>query len=137
MVLRDHAADRSFLRVGFCKGCGGGGVSEVILKPCPFCGGKPVKQKEGLSEVYGYADRVSYTCKDCGCTRGAQGISGNGYADNSTVEARALERWNTRVALVELPKLWISNESGASEQAAVQVLNACREALTKAGVTVK
>lgn len=68
-----------------------------IIKPCPFCGAQPLKQRTGLSEVHAYADKVVYTCPKCGCSRGAIGdTSKGGYADNSTVEARALEQWNMR-----------------------------------------
>lgn len=66
--------------------------------PCPFCGQKPVKQRKPTDERDGYADHVFYVCQGCGCSMGASGISGKGgYADNSTVEKRALDKWNTRV----------------------------------------
>lgn len=67
-----------------------------ILLPCPFCGGEPVKSRASGDERDGYANCVSYTCKGCGCTRSAKGISGKGYADNTTVEERAFNAWNTR-----------------------------------------
>lgn len=67
------------------------------VKPCPFCGAQPIKERVGLSEVYAYADKVTFRCQECGCARGAIGDhSKGGYADNSTVEDRALEAWNTR-----------------------------------------
>jgi len=67
------------------------------LKPCPFCGTKPEKKKKGLGDQYGYADQVTYLCPKCGCSQSARGItSGYGYADNSTVEKRALTAWQTR-----------------------------------------
>ncbi len=70
-------------------------VSE--LKPCPFCGGTPVKRRSSGDERDGYADRVSYACPSCGCSQGAIGdTSKGGYADNSKVESQALARWNTR-----------------------------------------
>lgn len=39
--------------------------------------------------------------------------------------------------VIELPKLWISNESGASEQAACQTLNACKQAIESTGLGLK
>lgn len=69
------------------------------MKDCPFCGKKPWRQRVGMSEVYAYADKVIYTCSGCGITRGAMGdVSKAGYADNSTVEARAFAAWNMRPA---------------------------------------
>lgn len=38
---------------------------------------------------------------------------------------------------INLPKLWISNDSGASEQAACQTLNACKEAIESTGLGLK
>lgn len=69
------------------------------LKGCPFCGGTPKMVKDSGDERNAYADRVSFVCQSCGCSRGACGdTSKRGYADNSTVEQRALSAWNTRVA---------------------------------------
>lgn len=75
-------------------------IDGVSLLPCPFCGGKPVKKTSSGDERDGYAEHVSYQCSTCGCTRGACGDSSKGgYADNSKVEATALEAWNTRALL--------------------------------------
>lgn len=72
-------------------------MSNVELLPCPFCGGEASKESKGLGDAYAYASEVSYTCKSCGCSRAATGdTSKGGYADNSTVEKRALKAWNTR-----------------------------------------
>jgi hypothetical protein len=70
---------------------------DVELKPCPFCGGKPHMSRRGLSEVHAYADEVKIQCGTCSVYRSAMGdTSKPGYADNSTVEARVIEKWNTR-----------------------------------------
>ena len=70
------------------------------LKPCPFCGGKPIKEKARLDERFGYAETVTYRCVGCGCTRSARGDDSNGgYADNTKVEKNALEAWNRRANL--------------------------------------
>lgn len=47
--------------------------------------------------------------------------------------------WNAAfdAVVIELPKLWISNESGASEQAACQTLNACKQAIESTGLGLK
>lgn len=72
-------------------------MSEVKLKNCPFCGSKPTIARSSLNESYAYADRVVYCCAGCGVSCGAVGdYSKPGYADNSTVEARAFEEWNKR-----------------------------------------
>jgi len=72
------------------------------LKPCPFCGTLPEKKRTGLDERFAYADVVTYECPECGCSRSARGdTSKGGYADNSTVEKRAIERWNQRAPLQE------------------------------------
>lgn len=65
--------------------------------PCPFCGGKAQRFKAGLDERFSYADEVKYSCNSCSYGLAARGdTSKPGYANNSTVEARALERWNRR-----------------------------------------
>ena len=72
-------------------------MTDTELLPCPFCGGKPSVRRASGDERDGYAAHVSYVCSGCGCAKGACGDSGKGgYADNSTVEARAVESWNTR-----------------------------------------
>ena len=72
-------------------------MSDIKMKPCPFCGSDAEKKTEGLSEVYAYANQVTYSCKSCGCSKSAMGdTSKGGYADNSTTEVRALESWNKR-----------------------------------------
>lgn len=74
------------------------------LKPCPFCGGTPVKRRSSGDERDGYADRVSYACPSCGCSQGAIGdTSKGGYADNSKVEEAALAKWNTRTPATTCP----------------------------------
>ena len=75
------------------------------LLPCPFCGGKPELRRVGLSEVFAYADRVIINCSECGVSRGSIGdTSKPGYADNSGVERRAVELWNTRAPLDKEPQ---------------------------------
>lgn len=72
-------------------------MSDTKLLPCPWCGGSPKRVFKHLSEVYAYADSVRYECRDCLSSRGAVGdTSKPGYADNSTVEERAIVAWNTR-----------------------------------------
>lgn len=74
------------------------------LADCPFCGGKPEKKVKNLDERYGYAMRVAYQCSACGCERFAMGDTRKGgYADNSTVEARAMTAWNTRAKAAPEP----------------------------------
>lgn len=67
------------------------------LKPCPFCGGSPVRESVTLDERFAYAEQITYRCAGCGCARSAKGdTSKGGYADNSTVEKRAIKAWNQR-----------------------------------------
>lgn len=74
----------------------GSGLSELVRR-CPFCGGLAKRHYEYGDERTGYADRVFYRCEDCSVQRGARGdTSKGGYADNSTVEERALAAWNQR-----------------------------------------
>jgi Lar family restriction alleviation protein len=74
-------------------------MEEKQLKPCPFCGSSPKREKETLDERFAYADRVTFRCTGCGVSISAVGdTSKPGYADNRTVEARALEAWNRRAA---------------------------------------
>jgi Lar family restriction alleviation protein len=69
------------------------------LKPCPFCGGKPKIHKKELDERFAYANEVTVQCSSCGCSRSAVGdTSKPGYADNSSTEKRAIEKWNRRTA---------------------------------------
>jgi hypothetical protein len=70
------------------------------LLPCPFCGTQPKPPRtETLDERFGYADQVTIQCPSCLCARGARGdTSKPGYADNSTVEQRAIAAWNRRSA---------------------------------------
>jgi Lar family restriction alleviation protein len=68
-----------------------------LLRPCPFCGGNPTIARKGLSEVVAYADEVAIQCTKCGARKSAVGdYSKPGYADNSTVQQRAIAAWNTR-----------------------------------------
>ena len=69
-----------------------------IPKPCPFCGGTPEVRYEIGDERNGYSHEVTYRCRGCGCSTVTKGIQGrrSNYADNSTVEARALAAWNRR-----------------------------------------
>ena len=68
------------------------------FKPCPFCGGKPRREMHSGNERNAYADCVSYVCTGCGCRQSAMGdTSKPGYADNTKIEAQALEKWNRRV----------------------------------------
>jgi Lar family restriction alleviation protein len=65
--------------------------------PCPFCGGRSLREKTTLDERFGYADKVTYRCAGCGVSVSAAGdTSKGGYADNSAVEERALTAWNRR-----------------------------------------
>jgi len=64
--------------------------------PCPFCGATPTIEREALDERFAYANVVTIRCA-CGCSISAHGdASKPGYADNSTTEQRAIERWNRR-----------------------------------------
>lgn len=69
----------------------------IELKKCPFCGSEPKIIREDLDERFSYAKKVTYKCPSCLCERSAIGVIGkSGYADNSTVEKRALDSWQTR-----------------------------------------
>lgn len=83
------------------------------LKPCPLCRGRANKTRTSLGERCGYADKVKIQCVICGCSIEAVGEdSKNGsYADNSTVEKRAIAAWNTR-----------ANAPNKHEQALLDVL---------------
>ncbi|NML34886.1 Lar family restriction alleviation protein [Paraburkholderia antibiotica] len=71
--------------------------ARASLSSCPFCGGHANLYKEGLDERFAYADRITYRCSGCGASVSAMGIIPHGgYADNSTVEKRALDAWNRR-----------------------------------------
>ena len=81
-------------------------MTEQTLLSCPFCGAHPTKTKESLDERYAYADVVIYECPQCACRRSAVGdTSKPGYADNSTVEMRALAAWNRRAHPVDAPRV--------------------------------
>lgn len=70
---------------------------EPMLLPCPFCGGKAALGKTTLDERFGYAQEVAAYCTFCATSKKAVGdTSKAGYADNSTVEARAITAWNRR-----------------------------------------
>ena len=55
-------------------------MSEIKLKPCPFCGGKASIHK------WKYADDYDVTCESCGVM----------VDKNYMSEAEAAEAWNTR-----------------------------------------
>ncbi|MBF8177845.1 Lar family restriction alleviation protein [Herminiimonas contaminans] len=75
---------------------------KTVLKPCPFCAGNPKHIRNSLDERYGYAVSVTYECQSCGVAKSAIGDTTKpGYADNSTVEQRAMAAWNTRTAPVD------------------------------------
>ena len=66
-------------------------------KPCPFCGGEPEKLRRNLGDHYAYAEEVTYRCTSCGCEMTTMGTVARGeYADNSTVDQRAITAWNRR-----------------------------------------
>lgn len=72
-------------------------MSKQELKLCPFCGIAPLKKSETLDERYAYARLVKYECPKCNCSQRAMGdTSKGGYADNSTVDERALAAWQQR-----------------------------------------
>lgn len=67
------------------------------IKPCPFCGGPAMTRTESGDERTSYADIVHCGCPACGIHARAEGDrSKAGYADNSTVHARAVAKWNRR-----------------------------------------
>lgn len=73
------------------------GPVERTVRRCPFCGGEAQRHMNYGDERNGYAMTVFYRCKECFVQRGATGdTSKGGYADNSTVEDRALAKWNQR-----------------------------------------
>lgn len=89
------------------------------LKPCPFCGAGARKEFANGDERDGYANRMTFSCSGCGARVTAVGdMSKGGYADNSTVEARAIAAWNRRTppasesALAEAVLAWWDEQSG-------------------------
>jgi Lar family restriction alleviation protein len=68
------------------------------LKPCPFCGGSPERVSRDGDERNCYARTVKYRCTSCNASSGEAcgDASKGGYADNRTVERRAVEAWNRR-----------------------------------------
>lgn len=68
------------------------------MKPCPFCSGKATLSKIDGDERNGYATSASCVCGSCNArSRWESGdTSKPGYADNSTVEARAVAAWDAR-----------------------------------------
>lgn len=95
-------------------------LAGCALLPCPFCGGTPVRDRRGLSEVYAYADQVTYKCSGCGVERSAIGdTSKRGYADNSTVEQRAIAAWNRRTpSMDEVRYRWLRLRLAGAEHVA-------------------
>ena len=78
------------------------------LKPCPFCGGAGLMCRESGDERVSYQARAWVACRSCG-SRGVVAYgdtSKGGYADNTGVELRATEQWNTRSALTP-PEGWV------------------------------
>lgn len=58
-------------------------MSEIKLKPCPFCGGKAM-----IDSDYIFKNSWKVFCRNCGC--------GTGIYDGKTPQ-RAAEAWNRRV----------------------------------------
>lgn len=56
-------------------------MSEIKLKPCPFCGGKAESCTPWMGMAYGYWVR----CEACGCE-----------TEVSSTEEQAAEAWNRR-----------------------------------------
>lgn len=69
-----------------------------MLKPCPFCKGEAKLHQLSGDERDAYADSAKCSCSQCGASSAwASGdTSKPGYADNSTVVARAIAAWNRR-----------------------------------------
>jgi len=66
-------------------------MTDVTLKPCPFCGSKDLKIRDILSEDDNSAYAKSVFCKDCHCSgRHHHRI---GWAES---DQEAKEAWNTR-----------------------------------------
>lgn len=60
------------------------------LKPCPFCGGKPV--------VYGRSYDVRVRCSKCGAIGSPQHFDGDDD-DAKRAEVYAIAAWNQRAAI--------------------------------------
>lgn len=105
---------------------------KLPVLPCPFCGGDPVAEYRRGDERNGYSDTAVIRCNCCDVERGASGKQkkrGYGYADNSGIEARAVDAWNQRKSVpqgyaligIDALKAWGKYE---------EVRNACRVLMT-------
>ena len=69
-------------------------MSEIELKPCPFCGGE-AKMKHGFPRHQQKGIRQSVVqCKSCGCMTVT--FSQLAYERWSDVDEQAAEAWNRR-----------------------------------------
>ena len=76
------------------------------LKPCPFCGGKDIRQSIKITGRFDVAYHVAYFCSDCHCY-GARiltpKVRHNDYKGRASIETNeryrelAAEAWNRRV----------------------------------------
>lgn len=73
-------------------------MSELELKPCPFCGSKRVGMSHGRTASW-IKDRWrgkirAITCGNCGCFGG---VFDANVLDEDEAEEKAVESWNRRV----------------------------------------
>lgn len=72
-------------------------MTELKLKPCPFCGSEKVGMSKGLTTSwlhYNYRGNIrAIVCGNCGC---CGGIFNTKALDEDVAEEKAVESWNRR-----------------------------------------
>ncbi|MGL5002417.1 MAG: Lar family restriction alleviation protein [Casimicrobium sp.] len=71
-------------------------MSNIPIKPCPFCGHIGLSFREGSTFRWIVAE-----CGGCGATRGEERVQTSGHGTpeqwRKNAEERAIEEWNKRV----------------------------------------
>ena len=82
----------------------GGSVSMIdghideVLKPCPFCGGRPYLEANHRAFINGETTRVAFVrCRSCNARSGRFELRDFGRTSISTeANQKAIEAWNRR-----------------------------------------